>query len=81
MVLAFVVAYVVRRRVLVSEAEVVYEFYSALPIAFEDVGRGIGVELVLSAYEVPHEVAPVHVVHLVVQEEQHIVAETWFLMA
>ena len=37
MVLAFVVAYVVRRRVLVSEAEVVYELYSALPIAFEDV--------------------------------------------
>ena len=67
-----VLALVVRKHrggvALVAKAEFVDELYAALPVAVEDVvGRG-GVHLVLAADEVPHEVAPVHPVHLVVEE-------------
>ena len=74
-----VLALVLRQRVggvgLVAQADVVDELHAALPVAVEDVARAGRMDLVLPADEIPHEIAPVHPVHLIVEEEVQVGAE------
>ena len=75
MVLAFVVPQRRRRIRLVPQAEFVQKADAALPVAVEDIARQRGMDVVLAAHEVPHEVAPVHPVELIVKEIGHIGTE------
>ena len=54
---------------LVSQPRLVDEADTALPVAIEQVSRHLTVDLVLTTDEIPHEVAPVHPVQLIVEEE------------
>ena len=53
---------------LVSEAHGVQEADTAFPVAVENVPGHRGMDVVLAPHEVPHEVAPVHPVELIVKE-------------
>ena len=53
---------------LVSQTDSVQEAYAAFPVAVEHVAGNGAVDVVLAAHKVPHEVAPVHPVKLIVKE-------------
>ena len=75
MVLCRIVLEIVRSIGLVAETEVVDELDSALPVSDERIAWTRTMDLILTSSEVPHEVAPVHPVHLVVKEECQILEE------
>ena len=53
---------------LIPQAPVVDELHAALPVPVEDVSGGGAVNLILTAYEVPHEVSPIHPSQLEIEE-------------
>ena len=58
---------------MVAESGVVYEVDAAEPVA---VGQfALAFDVVLTAHKVPHEIAPIHPVALVVDEELHVLPE------
>ena len=73
MVLALVIGEHAGRVRLVAQPEIVDELDAALPVAVEEVARGGRMDLVLAAGEIPHEIAPVHPVQLVVEEVVEVV--------
>ena len=79
-VLAFVLAEYGRGIPLVSEPELVYGPDAALPVTVEYLAWGRAVYVVLSSDEVPHEVSPVHPVHLEVEEEPEVRPESRLLV-
>ena len=79
MVLALVVLEIVRCCGLISET-IVYERNTALPVTCKPVARTWTVDIILSAGKVPHEISPVHPVHLEVKEEGHILEECRLLV-
>ena len=80
MVLALVLKQDGRSVGLVSESGLVDEADSALPVAVEDVTGDLPVDLVLAADEIPHEIAPVHPVQLIVEEEGEVGTHRGFAM-
>ena len=80
MVLAFVVFQVSRCVGLVSEAQFVEKRDSAFPVSCEHVSRARAVYVVLASCEVPHEIPPVHPVHLIVEEECEVLEECRLLV-
>ena len=76
MVLALVILQIVRRIGLVTEAEMVYRVDSALPVACKIVSRRRAMDIILPSGEIPHEITPVHPVHLIVEEIFQILAES-----
>ena len=72
-VVALVVLQLVGQQRLVAEEVVVDERETGEDIAF--LTLAIALYVVLTAYEVPEEVAPVHIVALVGDEELHVVPE------
>ena len=80
MVLARVVLEVTGGVRLVSETEVVYGLDAALPVSYERISGRRTVDIVLTSGEVPHEVAPVHPVHLIIKEIRQILEEGRLLM-
>ena len=75
MILARIVGKVSRSIRLVAKTEPVDESDAALPVSDERISRRRAVDVILTAREVPHEVAPVHPVHLVVEEESQVLEE------
>ena len=73
-VLAFVLLEIVRCIALVAEPYFVYERDSAFPVTLENLSRARAVNVVLATGEVPHEVAPVHPVQLIVKKETEVFA-------
>ena len=69
----FVLAQFGRQFRLVAEHGIINERDTAYPIAFRQVA--VGLQIVLPSCEVPHEVAPIHEVHLVAEEESQVLAE------
>ena len=61
---------------LVSEAELVQEADTAFPVSVENIPGGRAVDIVLASDEIPHKVAPVHPVELIVEEVGHIGSES-----
>ena len=57
---------------LVSQAEFVQKADAALPVAVKNIARQRGMDVVLAAHKVPHEIAPVHPIELIVKEISHI---------
>ena len=80
MVLGLVVYDVVRAFGLVSQSGPVNEVYAALPVAGYRVSGHLSVQVVLPSGKIPHEVAHVHPVELVVEEELEIVPECGHLL-
>ncbi len=80
MILSLVVLQIVRSIGLVSQTEIVYGRDSALPVSDENVSRRRAVYVVLPSGEVPHEISPVHPVHLIVKEERKILEERRLLV-
>ena len=80
MVLALIVFQIIRSVRLVTEAEIVNESDAALPVSDERISRSRAVDFVLTSGKVPHEVSPIHPVHLVVEEERQILAECRLVM-
>ena len=72
-ILSAVVGQIVGRVALVAQMKLVDEFDAAFPVAPDRVARRVAVQVVLPAYEIPHEVADIHVVHLIVEEEAQVV--------
>ena len=72
MVLSLVFGKDSRSIALVAEADVVNELDSAFPVAVEYFSRARAVYVILPSGEVPHEISPVHPVHLEVEEEFHV---------
>ena len=75
MVLSLVVLEVVRSVRLVAEADLVYKRNAAFPVACKHISRARTVDVILASGEVPHEISPVHPVHLVVEEEGQVLEE------
>ena len=73
MVLRTVVSQIVRRYVLDTKPRLVDEADAALPVAACHVARNLAVEIILTAHEIPEEIAEIHVVQLVVEEQAEIV--------
>ena len=69
MVLALVVLQDIRRIALVPEPQLVNRLYAAFPVPIELVSRDRAVYIILPSGEVPHEVSPIHPVHLEIEEE------------
>ena len=80
MVLALVVLQVVRGTRLVSKPDFINERDSRLPVSGKDVSRGRAMEIVLATGEIPHEITPIHPVHLIIKEEGQILEEGWLLV-
>ena len=80
MILALVVLQIIRCIALVTETNLVDDWDSALPVSSKNVTRSRAVDLILPSGKVPHEIAPVHPVHLVVEEEAEILPECRFLV-
>ena len=80
MVLALVVLQVVRGTRLVSKPDFINERDSRLPVSGKDVSRGRAMEIVLATGEIPHEITPIHPVHLIVKEEREVLEECRFLV-
>ena len=80
MVLRRIVLKIIRSIRLIAETEIINESDSALPVSYERIARARAMHLVLTSCEVPHEVAPVHPVHLVVEEECQILEECRLVM-
>ena len=72
MILALVLSQYGRSVALISQPEIVYELYSALPIAMEYISRRRRINLILPADKIPHEIPPVHPPELIVEEEAQI---------
>ena len=64
---------------LVAQAQLVDELDAAFPIAAAQVAGCVAVDVVLPAHEIPHEIADVHVVDLVVEEETQVVGHRGLL--
>ena len=62
-----------------TEVEIIDRTHTALPVAVELCITEHGLLVVLPAYEVPHEVAHIHVVQLVTEEVTEVIGEGWFL--
>ena len=60
---------------LVSKPYGIQEAYAAFPVAVKDIAGNGAVDVVLAPHEVPHEVAPVHPVELIVKEVRKVCAE------
>ena len=76
--MAFVsLAVFVGQEALVTQARIVDEGDSRNPVA--TVGLAVAGDIVLTAGEIPHEIAPVHVVELVGEEVTHILRERGLL--
>ena len=72
MVLSLVFGKDSRSVALVSETDAVDELDAAFPVAVEYFSRARAVNVILPSGEVPHEISPVHPVHLEVEEEFHV---------
>ena len=66
-------AIVVGQQALVAQARIVNQGDARYPVTLGDFAHALAV--VLATGEVPHEVAPVHVVELIVDEERHVLEE------
>ena len=78
MILALVVFQMCWSHSLVSQPEAVEEPYARLPVSKQRVARDGTVYVVLPSCKIPHEVPPVHPVHLIVQEECEVLHEGGF---
>ena len=80
MILRRIVLKITRSSRLVTQTEIVKESDSALPVTDERIPRRRAVDIILSACKIPHEVPPVHPVHLIIKEERKILEERRLLM-
>ena len=78
MVLSLVVLQYLRRFALVTEANFIDRFDAALPVSIENVARAWAMDIVLSSGEIPHEISPIHPIHLEIEEEIQVRPEGWF---
>ena len=70
-VMSLVVSQLSRQlRLVGTDQPVVYEVKPGYPVAF--VGTAVALQVVLPAGKVPHEITPVHIVHLIGQEETNV---------
>ena len=75
MVFAFVVFKHFRSHFLVTQTSPVQKFYTAFPVSANGVSRDSTLYIVLSSRKIPHEITPVHIVHLVIKKEEQVVPE------
>ena len=80
MVLALVVLQIVRSARLVSEPDFIDERDSRLPVSGKEVSRRRAMKVVLTTGEIPHEITPIHPVHLIIEEECEVLEECRFLV-
>ena len=80
MVLSLVVLQIVQGIGLVHQTYVVDNADTTLPVSDERISRRRAVDVVLTAGEIPHEIAPVHPVQLIVKEERKVLEESRLLV-
>ena len=80
MVLSLIILQIIRGIRLVNKMHVVDNAYTALPVSDERISRRRAVDVVLTAGEIPHEIAPVHPVQLIVKEERKVLEESRLLV-
>ena len=80
MVLRLVILEIARCIRLVTQTNAVYYLDTAFPVSGEDVSRRRAVYVILASCEIPHEITPVHPIHLIVEEERKVLEESRLLM-
>ena len=63
-----------RQQILVAQHRIVDKRNTADPVTFGNVA--VRLNIILSSREIPHEIAPVHEVHLITEEETHILRKS-----
>ena len=75
MVFAFIVFKHFRSNILVSQTRPVQEPDAAFPITPDWISGDGPLYIVLSTGKIPHEIPPIHVIHLVIKEKEQIIPE------
>ena len=80
MVLSLIVFQIIRSIRLVAKTDLVDKRNTAFPVACEHISRARAMDVILASGEVPHEISPVHPVHLIVKEEGEVLEESRLLV-